>query len=145
MASVWGITPRRSIEAECRRRGRAAVIAGCVDLLSGRSVDDDLMVALGGPHAEHVLAGYEGGKDGSWPRVWATRGLLHEWDDVATRAIITATGDDAWRVREMAAKVIAGHQVGDALGAVVQLRDDPVPRVASAARRAVEILTGALA
>jgi HEAT repeat protein len=88
------------------------------------------------------------------------RGLLHAWDDTAAggsatddpaaggsaadtaaHAIIHATEDDAWRVREMAAKVIAKHHVGEALDAVAGLRDDPVPRVRAAAHRAVVTLT----
>ncbi|HVA85608.1 MAG TPA: hypothetical protein VNF73_04720 [Candidatus Saccharimonadales bacterium] len=141
MRSVWGLTPRQSVEDECERRGRHAVVSGCVDILQGREVDDALIVALGGPHAEQVLAGAEGGKSGYWPRVWAARGLLHVWNPAATIAIADATTDEAWRVREMAAKVIAAHQVGDALGPVVDLREDPVPRVRAAADRAVQILT----
>jgi hypothetical protein len=88
-----------------------------------------------------VLDGWNGGKTGHWPRVWAARGLLHAWDDAATEAITRATKDEAWRVREMAAKVVARHQVGDALGAVAALRDDEVPRVRAAAGRAVVRLT----
>jgi hypothetical protein len=132
-------TPRERIEAECGRRGRRALVAGCVALLEGHSgdVDDGLVVALGGAHGELALSGAEGGKEGYWPRVWAARGLLHAWDDAATAAIIAATSDEAWRVREMAAKVIARHRVGDALTAVAALRDDPVPRVRAAAGRAV--------
>lgn len=134
--------PRDSIEAECGRRGKPAVVAGCIDLLEGRhDVDDDLVLALGGPPAELVLGGREGGKSGYWPRVWAARALLHAWDDRATAAIVQATADDAWRVREMAAKVIARHGVGDGFAAVVALRADPVPRVRAAAERAVALLT----
>ncbi|MGH9169560.1 MAG: hypothetical protein ACRD0Z_01590 [Acidimicrobiales bacterium] len=139
------MTPRQSVEAECRRRGRQAVIAGCVDLIAGREADDALIVALGGPPAEYVLSGREGGRTGYWPRVWGTRGLLHVWDDLATPAVAEATGDQAWRVREMACKVVARHKVGDALGAVVALLDDPVPRVRRSAERAVEVLTASLA
>jgi hypothetical protein len=135
------MTPRQRIAAECERRGRLAVVAGCVDLIEGREVDDALVVALGGQHGEYVLSGGEGGKSGYWPRVWAARGLLHNWDGQATPAIIRATGDEAWRVREMAVEVIARHKVGDAFDAVTGLRDDPVPRVRAAAQRAVEILT----
>jgi HEAT repeat protein len=135
------LTPRQSIEAECGRRGRPAVVAGCIDLLEGRDVDDALVLALGGLPAEYVLGGREGGKEGYWPRVWAARGLLYAWEDRATAAIVRATADEAWRVREMAAKVIARHGVGDALSAVIELRDDHVPRVRSAAERAVVVLT----
>jgi HEAT repeat protein len=88
-----------------------------------------------------VLSGGEGGKQGYWPRVWAARGLLYVWEDRATPAIVRATADEAWRVREMAAKVIARHRVDDALEAVTGLRDDQVPRVRSAADRAIARLT----
>jgi len=141
MPSHWGMTPRQSVQAECGRRGRDALVAGCVGLLDGEDADDALLLALAGPAAEYVLAGGEGGPNGYWPRVWAARGLLHAWTDVATPAIIRATTDDSWRVREMAAKVIAKHSVGDALEAVAAMNDDPVQRVRAAASRAVVILS----
>jgi hypothetical protein len=139
------MTPRQGVEAECQRRGKPAVVSGCIDLLEGREVDDALILALGGEPARYVLDGHEGGKEGYWPRVWAARGLLHAWDDRATAAIIRATADDAWRVREMAAKVIARHRIGDALSAASRLRGDDVPRVRSAAERAVAALTASRA
>lgn len=137
------MTPRQSIESECRRRGKPALTSGCIDVLEAREVDDGLVLALGGAPAEYVLEGHEGGKGGYWPRVWAARGLLHAWDDRATAAIIRAAADDAWRVREMAAKVVARHRIDDALNAMVDLQDDKVPRVRSAAGRAVATLTTA--
>ena len=152
-ASVDGaasLTPRQRIAAECARpHGGAALIAGCVALLSGRpdDVDDRLITVLGGEAAGQVLDGAAGGRSGYWPRVWAARGLLHAWDDpttqadAATTAIIGALGDDAWRVREMAAKVVARHRVGGAFDAVAPLRDDPIPRVRAPAHRAVVLLT----
>jgi len=137
------MTPRQSVTAECERRGRAAVVTGCIGLLEGAGTDDGLIVALGGPPAQIVLSGRAGGGGGYWPRVWAARGLLHVWAEDATPAIIAATADESWRVREMAARVIARHQVGDALAAVVALRDDPVPRVRAASDRAVMYLSAA--
>jgi len=145
MPSHWGMTPRQSVLAECDRRGRDALVAGCVGLLYGQAGDDALLLALAGPGAEYVLAGGEGGPSGYWPRVWAARGLLHAWADAAAPAIIRAATDDSWRVREMAAKVIARHKVGDGLAAVVALTDDPVPRVRAAASRAVVTLTASSA
>ncbi len=117
MAADHTLTPQQRITAECARRGGQAFAAGCVALLYGRyaQVDDDLITALGGEHGKNVLDGFDGGKGGYWPRVWAARGLLHAWDDDATDAIIHATKDEAWRVREMAGKVVARHRVGDAL------------------------------
>jgi hypothetical protein len=142
MPAIWRLTPRQGIAAECDRRGKDAVVTGCIDLLRGRQdTGDALLMALAGPAAQAVLDGSAGGRQGYWPRVWAARGLLHAWDDRAAAVIIQAAADDAWRVREMAAKVIARHRVGDALPAVSQLRTDPVPRVRAAAERAVVLLT----
>jgi hypothetical protein len=151
------LTPRQRVAAECASRGGGAVIAGCVALLGGRAdeVDDGLITVLGGKAARHVLDGGEGGRSGHWPRIWAARGLLHAWDDrvveadatadTVTAALIGAMGDDAWRVREMAAKVVARHRVGGALDAVAALRDDPAARVRAGAARAVVVLTAAQA
>lgn len=141
MTSMNSSTPRQRIEAEGGRRGTPALIAGCIDLLEGRQADDGLILALGGAPAGYVLGGGEGGRDGYWPRVWAARGLLHVWDNQATAAIIAATADDSWRVREMAAKVVARHQVDEALSAMAALQDDPVPRVRAAVGRAIARLT----
>jgi hypothetical protein len=102
-----------------------------------------LITVLGGEPARQVLDGGEGGKAGYWPRVWAARGLLHEWDASATEAIIGATQDEAWRVREMAAKVVARQRVSDALDAVAALRTDNVDRVRAAATRTIATLTAA--
>ena len=52
-----------------------------------------------------------------------------------------ATEDAAWRVREMALKVIARHRLGEGMAAALELRTDPVPRVRAAAERAVVQLT----
>jgi len=138
--SHWGQTPRQSVEAECERRGKDAVVAGCVELLMGRPTDDGLVAALGGPPASE---GAEGVPQPYWLRVWAARGLLWAWDDVALPALTHALTDDHWRVREMAAKVVARHMLGDALPVVSELRNDPVARVRAAADRAVVRLTDA--
>jgi HEAT repeat protein len=138
--SIWGQTPRQSIEAECARRGKDAVVAGCVDLLAGRESDPGLVIALGGPGAPRVIVGEN---KQYWLRVWAARGLLWAWADTAVDSVIAALSDDHWRVREMACKVVARHHVGDALAAAADLRGDPVPRVRSAATRAVVLLTEA--
>lgn len=141
MADNRGLTPAQSVAAECQRRGPAAVVSGCIDLLEARDVDDGLVLALGGAASPYVLSGGEGGRHGYWPRVWAARGLLYVWEDRAAPAVLRATADEAWRVREMAAKVVARHQVDEALEEVTSLRDDEVARVRAAADRAVARLT----
>lgn len=143
MASKWGMTPRQSIEAACARQDRKAVVAGCIAILLEGDADDDLLWTIAGPASRTVLAGGAGGHNGYWPRVWATRGLLYVWEDAAVPAVVSATHDDAWRVREMAAKVVAKHLVTEAFDDIVDLRDDPVGRVRTAAERAVVELTRA--
>ena len=85
ISSRWGITPRESIEDECRREGTKNVVQRCVAILSGDTPDEATLHALAGPGATTVLEGGEGGVTGYWPRVWAMRGLLYAWNDTATR------------------------------------------------------------
>jgi hypothetical protein len=161
MDGAASLTPQQRIAAECAARGRQAVVADCIAILDGRpdDVDDRLITVLGGAAADHVIDGGEGGRSGYWPRVWAARGLLHAWPDpdsapasdvaasdvaaldAATAAVIHALGDSRWRVREMAAKVVAAYHLGHGLDAVAALRADPVSRVRAAAERAVVRLT----
>jgi hypothetical protein len=137
----WELTPRQSVELECARRGRDQLVDGCIALLAGRDADDALIIALGGPAVQAVLHDGPRQRNQYWRRVWGARGLLHAWDARAEQAIIAATGDEHWRVREMAAKVIARHQVDAGLEAVAELRADPVPRVWAAGERAAVLLT----
>lgn len=115
-------------------------MAGCIELLNGNDADADLILALGGPPARWVVTGEPPGPS-YWLRVWATRGLLWTWEDVALPSLLRALKDEAWRVREMALKVVARHRLDDALAAVANLQDDPVPRVRAAASRALVRLT----
>ena len=139
--STWGITPRESIAAECARRGKDAVVADCIALLQGEE-DPELLRSLAGPGAEKFFDGGEH-HDTYWFRVWALRGLLWAWDARAADCVCSAFDDEAWRVREMAAKVAARHLVGEATAGVARLRDDPVPRVRTAAERALVRLSDA--
>jgi hypothetical protein len=141
--SVWELTPKQSIELECARRGRAEVVAGCIRLLRCQDVDDELVIALGGPMAQGLLDAGLPQVHRYWLRVWGARGLLHVYGDEAEASVIAALADQHWRVREMAAKVVARHQVGAALTAVAELRGDPVARVRVTAGRATMVLTAA--
>jgi hypothetical protein len=141
--SGWELTPRQSVEIECARRGTAEVVAGCVALLQGEAVDDDFILALGGPGGHRVLDDGPAQRNEYWRRVWGARGLLHAWTDEAAGAVVAALADEHWRVREMAAKVVAKRRIGSALDSVAVLRSDPVPRVRAAAERATVLLTAA--
>lgn len=134
------MTPRQSIERECHRRGRQDVIVGCRALVRDEPTDPQLVLALGGPGAAPYLDGHRRA-DSYWLRVWGVRGLLWAWDDSALPELALALHDDAWRVREMALKVVARHLLGGFLREAARAREDPVPRVRQAADRAVVLLT----
>ena len=138
------MTPKQRVEAECARRGTEELIAGCVRLVTGDYDDVALITALAPEGSAKFFDGREH-DDEYWFRVWGMRGLLWAWDDAGLLAVRAGVTDEAWRVREMAAKVVARHLVGDALPVMAQLRDDPVPRVRAAAQRAVSALTQASA
>ena len=144
MKSLWGLTPRQSIAIECTHHGKAPLVDACIALMGGDDVDIRLIEVLAGPGAAGWVAG-TGETNRYWLRVWGARGLLWAWDERATDAIRAGLADPAWRVREMSAKVIAKHLVGDLLEAVAELRRDPVLRVRTAADRAVTLLTAAAA
>jgi hypothetical protein len=139
--SIASVTPRARIEAECARRGKDAVVADCIALLRGKT-DLELLSSLVGEGANKYFDGKEH-HDLYWFRVWALRGLLWAWDDRAEKYVCAALRDEAWRVREMAAKVIARYRIGNAAAALAECRDDPVPRVRAAADRALIRLTAA--
>ena len=118
------------------------MIDGCVRLVAGADVDADLLLALGGPGARKFLDGRPHA-DRYWLRVWGLRGLLWAWDDRACAYVRSALTDESLRVREMALKVVAKRAIGEAMAGAARLRTDPVPRVRSAAERAVRLLTQA--
>lgn len=141
MTGEADLTPRERIRAECARRGKDAVLRDCLALLDGSS-DPELTRSLAGRGAAKYFDG-QPHDDTYWFRVWALRGLLWSWDDRATAHVLRALDDEAWRVREMAAKVVARHLVGEATTSVAARRDDPVPRVRRAAERALVRLSEA--
>ena len=140
-SSHWDKTPKQSVEQECERRGAPAVVKGCVALLNGEPVDDELILALGGPPAEWVRTGEPSGPD-YWLRVWGARGLLYAWDNSARAAVLRALDDEAWRVRDMALKVVARRGIQEALDQVERLRGDSSARVRASAARAQKSISG---
>jgi HEAT repeat protein len=132
-------TPQLRVELACRKHGAFAVADACMRLLAGAEIDPVMRAVFGDQHSPKWL---ESDVNQYWLRVWGARGLLWNWDSRAVDAVRTALSDEAWRVREMALKVIARHRVDDLQPLVTELVDDPVPRVRAAASRALTLLAG---
>jgi hypothetical protein len=138
--SHWSLTPRQSVERECEIRGERAVVSGCIAMLRSRSVDGELILALGGPPAEWVRTGEAPGPD-YWMRVWAARGLLYAWHGSAEPAVRSALEDESWRVREAALKVVARRGLTKERALVERMRNDDSARVRASALRTLRSLT----
>ncbi|MGK9147846.1 HEAT repeat domain-containing protein [Plantibacter flavus] len=109
------------------------VVERSVSLLAGGYEGEDFLRVVGGHHAEGILGGAPALY---WPELWGTRALLHVWDDSAAPAVVAALGNQAWRVREMAARVCAERHIGD-VASIVPLLNDEHARVRSAGARAL--------
>ncbi|HYJ69263.1 MAG TPA: HEAT repeat domain-containing protein [Nocardioidaceae bacterium] len=126
--------------------GIHAVIDMCLALLEGNT-DYELLPLplsyLGGAQAVSAL-----GRDphlaareqNYWPRVWAARGLRYVWMSYAEPGVVAALRDPAWRVREMAAKVVAQRELSSAADALVPLLTGSTARARVAAIRAIGLV-----
>ena len=143
MPSRLDATPAARVAELADLVGPDEVAAWCADLVAARAgaADPDRppLAWLGGPGTDGLLSleGERWETNRYWVRVWGARGLLHCYRPAAGRDVVDALADDHWRVREMAAKVVAAWEVGEAGDALVPLLADPVPRVRAAAARAL--------
>ena len=106
-------------------------------LMADTEIDPLMREVFGDQHSPEWL---ESETNAYWLRVWGARGLLWNWDARAVSSIRAGLTDDAWRVREMSAKVVARHLVDELQPDVAELVHDPVPRVRAAASRALALL-----
>ena len=91
----------------------------------------ELAMILGGLTDRGWLAGGKPPGHAYWARVWAARALRYVWAESAAPAVVGALGDEHWRVRELAAKVVGDRELGEAAEHLVALLGDDTPRVAS--------------
>jgi HEAT repeat protein len=115
------------------RYGEERVVQMAVGLLRGENEGEDILLYLGARHAQGVLGGAPALY---WPEVWGARALNSVWDDSAAPVVLAGLGNQAWRVREMCAKVCVTRRIGDT-AAFTPLLVDEVPRVRSAAALAI--------
>lgn len=113
--------------------GEDAVVLRSLSLLAGNNEGEDFLLYVGGEHARGIL---EGAPVLYWPELWGTRALLYVWNDSAVAAVTAALENQAWRVREMAARVAAARGLA-VEGVLTGLLTDDVARVRAAAARAL--------
>jgi len=96
------------------------------------------------PNAEHdpdiTLLGGMDAIEPYMARVWAGQALLHAWHHKAEDAVAVALDDEDWQVREIAAQLVAHHELHRHVDKLVKLlSDDPYPHVRIAAARALGV------
>ncbi|MEQ1737849.1 MAG: HEAT repeat domain-containing protein [Rhodoglobus sp.] len=94
------------IAAMVAQHGEAKVANRAVSLIAGNNEGEEFLIAVGGEHAQGIL---DGAPVLYWPELWGTRALLYVWDDSAVAGVTAALHNQAWRVREMAARVAAAR------------------------------------
>jgi hypothetical protein len=121
------------IAAASERHGEAIIVERAISLIEGNNEGKEFLLIVGGEHAQGIL---DGAPVLYWPELWGTRALLHAWDDSAADAVRTALTNQAWRVREMATRVVATRRL-DAREQLLALLTDETPRVRAGEARAL--------
>lgn len=142
-----GATPRDRALAAARSLGARELASWCADLLTGsldlagQDLHDPRWIAGRAWTAWGDPATWRSRGLDHWPRTWAARTLLHAWDPVAGPAVEQGLVDEAWRVREMCAKIAARHELGAAAPECARrAAGDEVPRVRVASLRALAVV-----
>jgi len=113
--------------------GEAGVVERATALLAGLNAGDEFLLSVGGRHAQGIL---DGAPPLYWPELWGARAFLYAWNDTAAQAVRAGLGNQAWRVREMCARVVAERSL-ELAETLRPLLTDDVARVRAAAARAL--------
>jgi hypothetical protein len=130
-------SPAKRIAEAVTLFGEQVVAERAASLLMGGNEGDEFLLWVGGRHAQGVL---DGAPPLYWPEVWGARALTFAWVDSAASAVHRGLGDQAWRVREMCARVVYVRKLPET-DALLALLGDEVARVRSAAARALGEIT----
>ncbi|MCU1543551.1 MAG: repeat protein [Microbacteriaceae bacterium] len=131
-------SPAERIAKVVEQLGEDEVIARATALIAGLNAGEEFLLAVGGRHAQGIL---DGAPPLYWPEVWGARTFLYVWNDSAIPAVLAGLGNQAWRVREMSAKVVARRELAYP-AEVVALVTDEVARVRAQAARALGEIGG---
>jgi HEAT repeat protein len=121
------------IQAAIAHYGEDVVSSNAITLLRAKNAGKDFLLYAGGRHALGIL---EGAPALYWPELWGARTLLYVWNDSAAPYVVVGLTNQAWRIREMCARVVQLRELQVA-PKLVRLTTDEVPRVRSAALTAL--------
>ncbi|WP_411698978.1 HEAT repeat domain-containing protein [Conyzicola sp.] len=126
-------SPAERIAKVVAELGEDDVIARATALIAGLNAGEEFLLAVGGRHAQGIL---DGAPPLYWREVLGALTFLYVWNDSATPAVLAGLGNQAWRVREMSAKVVARRELAYPAEVAV-LATDEVARVRAQAARAL--------
>jgi hypothetical protein len=126
-------SPDARIAEAVRRFGEDEVAERAAALLAGGNEGEEFLLWVGGQHAQGIL---DRAPALYWPEVWGARALLYAWNGAAGPVIREGLGNQAWRVREMCARVVLERRLPFATDLAPLLTDD-VARVRAMAARAL--------
>ena len=126
-------SPADRIALAVETLGEADVIDRAKALLAGLNAGEEFLLWVGGTHAQGIL---DGAPALYWPEVWGARAFLTVWNESAAPGIEAALTNQAWRVREMACRVVVARSLPFA-ETLRPLLEDEVARVRAAAARAL--------
>ena len=129
-------SPQDRVAAAIAILGETEVVERAVALLAGLNAGEEFLIVAGGPHAQGLL---DGAPPLYWPEVWGARVLLYAWNDSAVDAVTAGLQNQAWRVREMCARVAGARSLPVAVPARELLTDDNARVRAAGARLLGEI------
>jgi hypothetical protein len=113
--------------------GEPVVADRAAALLGGANEGEEFLLWVGGRHAQGIL---DGAPALYWPEVWGARTLLYAWADAVAPAVRAGLSNQAWRVREMCARVVIARELPFA-AELAPLLTDEVARVRAMAARAL--------
>ena len=125
--------PAERIAAAVLLYGERGVIERSISLLRGGNEGEEFLLYVGGRHAQGVI---DGAPPLYWPEVWGARAFNYVWHEDAATAVLRGLSDQAWRVREMCARVCLLRKIGTP-PVLARLLDDENERVRIAGARAL--------
>lgn len=126
-------SPQKRVAAAIEAIGEREVVDRAIGLLGGLNVGEEFLIVAGGPHAKGLL---DGAPPLYWPEVWGARVLLYAWADDAKDAVAAGLQNQAWRLREMCARVAAARAL-DVAPLLRELLTDDNARVRAAGAKAL--------